>query len=547
MPKALQALDVDVQFMILDFLSEGSLKSLLNVALSSRSLYRLSRSFIYRVIRFTFNRSRRGVNGRLIKQLLADDDLSATVREIRIIWAPSAKLQPGEGSKEDLELLGRALPKLTALKTFIWDAQYPILSWLLENLQKHHPQCLLYTRYPASQDPAQTLPRLCASPCLFSLDVTLTNGQHQAVKELQKVLTSALNLRDLTITSAFDSSHLLPYQETEPLLLRSLELWGCDIDISELPVAWPMLERLSLDRLYFLPRLVPDFAGLKSLRLRARGSSRNLFLGRFLRGCRKLEVLDLTGFTSSIQRAKEDFWENPGKTLNKLRLHEEESLDRLGEDLTLSTMHVGRIAKYCGNLRTLGLDIQCDGHQWPHAMLKHIADGFCSLVHLELNILIENPQHDHPTSPKATLDSVPEIWKYLWQEISNSRVRRSHLITTPRLRSLDLIAGSKRPAPGPSYEEWKVDQQRFAFDLSDRDDEARLGIANVYCTELEALRSKMSQVDPLWTHQQELIMNVATERARRGPHIQRPSVLDREMVRPSPFWDRLDKERFYYR
>ena len=176
-----------------------------------------------------------------------------------------------------------------------------------------------------------------------------------------------------------------------------------------------------------------------------------------------------------------------------------------------------------------------------------MANNFWFLVHLELNILIENPQHDHPTSPKATLDSVPEIWKYLWQQVLSSRVRRGHSITTPRLRSLDLVTGSKRPVLIANLPDWRADQQRFTFDISDRDDEACLGIAKVKCTEVEALLSKLSSGDPLWTHQQELIMNIANERARKGPHIKMPSVMDSEMVRPSPFWDRLDEERFYYR
>lgn len=183
-------------------------------------------------------------------------------------------------------------------------------------------------------------------------------------------------------------------------------------------------------------------------------------------------------------------------------------------------------------------------------ILKHTADDLWFLVHLELNILIENPQHDHPTSPKATLDSVPDIWGYLWQEIMNSRIRRVHSITTPRLRSLDLIAGSKRLESDPSSRDWQamqLVQQRFTFDLSDRDDEARLGIANIRCTELQSLLSKLSSAEPLWTHQQELILKIATERARKGPHIEMPSVMDSEMVRPSPFWDRLDEDRFYYR
>lgn len=179
--------------------------------------------------------------------------------------------------------------------------------------------------------------------------------------------------------------------------------------------------------------------------------------------------------------------------------------------------------------------------------IRNITDDFWFLVHLELDILIENPQHDHPTSPKATLGSVPEVWRCLWQQIHNSRVRRGHSTTTPRLRSLDLISGSKIPTSDPNLPMWQIDNQRFTFDISDRDDEARLGIAKVKCIEVEALLSKRSSAGHLWTHQQELIMNVANERARKGPHIQMPSVTDSEMVRPSPFWDRLDEERFYYR
>ena len=180
-------------------------------------------------------------------------------------------------------------------------------------------------------------------------------------------------------------------------------------------------------------------------------------------------------------------------------------------------------------------------------MLKYIADEFWFLLHLELNILIENPQHNHPTSPKATIDSVPEVWKYLWQRIVSSRARRGHSLMKPRLRSLDLIAGSERSASSASLQDQQVDQQRFTFDLSDRDDEARLGIANVKCTEVEALISKLPSSCSLRNHQQELIMNIATERARKGPHIRMPYVIDNEMVRPSPFWDKLDVERFPYR
>ena len=342
---------------------------MLNVALSSRSLYHLAKSFIYRVIHFTFNRRRRSINGRLIRKLLAGDDFSVKVQEIRVLWAPSAKLQPGEGSKEDLELLGQVLPKLTGLKAFIWDAQYPILFWLLEMLQTHHPQCLLYTRHPASQDSAQTLPRLYTPSCLFSLEVAITNGQFLAFRELQKVLASTPKLRDLSIASAFNSfspqvSIYQEQEEPEPLHLRSLELYGRIFDVFKIPVAWSMLERLSLDSLSYLPHFVPDFAGLKSLRLRNTDHSNLVPLDVALQDCKKLESLDLTGFTGIICTAKDAFWRNLGKTLTKLRLHEDEKLDGLSLRHTLSVKDVGRIAKYCPKLRSLGLDLACSGQEW---------------------------------------------------------------------------------------------------------------------------------------------------------------------------------------
>ena len=326
-----------------------------------------------------FNRSRRDVNGRLIRRLLADDGLSPKIQEIRVLWAPSAKLQPGEGSKGDLELLGQALPKLTGLKAFIWDAQYPILFWLLEMLQTHHPHCLLYTRHPASQDSAQTLPRLYNSPCLFSIDVTFSPGQFLAFRELQKVLASNPGLRDLSIASAFNraSPQISIYQEQEEpklLHLRSLELYGRILDVFELPVAWSMLERLSLDSLSYLPHPAVDFAGLKSLRLRTTDRSNPVALFVALKSCKKLESLDLTGFTVIVHRANDDFWESLGKTLTKLRVHEDEELDGISARHTLSVTDVGRIAKYCPKLRSLGLDLDCSGQEW-------VRSNFAVLLH----------------------------------------------------------------------------------------------------------------------------------------------------------------------
>ena len=289
--------------------------------------------------------------------------MSTKVQEIRILWAPSAKLRPGEGSKEDLDSLGQALPRLTRLKTFIWDAQYPIVSGLLETLQKHHPQCLLYTRHPASGNSAMTLPRLCASPCLFALNVTLTTGQIQASKELRHVLISAPKLRDLTIR--IPQSLLDQLQGSFNLLhLRSLELSGVPSDSVRFPVniAWSMLERLSIKTSLFYPDIVPQLPCLKSLRLQA--TSLGIWsVNRMLRSCKDLEVLDLSGRTPRGHTLEDSVWESVGKTVIALRIPEEHK--GLGADEPpFSLDDMGRVIKYCRKLRSLGVNLACNGREW---------------------------------------------------------------------------------------------------------------------------------------------------------------------------------------
>ena len=153
-------------------------------------------------------------------------------------------------------------------------------------------------------------------------------------------------------------------REREPLLLRSLDLYGRMLDTFELPIAWPLLERLSLESHSYLLDVLPDFTGLKSLKLRIKDVDDSTPLSVTLQQCKRLEVLDLTGFVRSIQIANEKFWENCGKTLIKLRLHEEENLSRRGQRASLSFASIECIAKYCRNLRSLGLDLQCNGRKW---------------------------------------------------------------------------------------------------------------------------------------------------------------------------------------
>lgn len=119
----------------------------------------------------------------------------------------------------------------------------------------------------------------------------------------------------------------------------------------------------------------------------------------------------------------------------------------------------------------------------------------------------------------------------MWQRIRRSRIEQSHEITTPRLRSLDVVVDAK---------------SRFNVDLSERDDEASKGIAIVRCAELEALRSKLTSSGPLWNREQSKIVDVVTERAKNGTPGDLPTTVDPEMIRPPAFWDLRDDDRFSY-
>lgn len=284
-----------------------------------QSLYRSSKSLIYRVIPILFTRKRRETNGRLIQQLLTDSDLSAKIREIRILWAPSANLQHGEGSREDLELLGEALPRLTGLETFLWDAQYPILQWLLDALYTHAPHCKLYTRAPARKDPVRSLSKLCDSPCLYSLDVAFSPGDVYAFTRLREVVASSKRLKDLAVVWE-EGNHALTWSRSlqlllTPLQLRSLELDGpmkgtTKEDSWQWSVDWPTLERLSCTNISFLPILASQLTGLKSLRLRVKPNEDKNGLWKFLQEqCHQLAVLYCRN-QSSCPRIMDTPWQD---------------------------------------------------------------------------------------------------------------------------------------------------------------------------------------------------------------------------------------------
>ncbi len=331
--------------------------------MTSKTLYSLSLRFIYRSISFTFNRNRRNINGVLIKRLLTDSDLCAKVREVEVLWAPNANLQPGEGSKVDLELLGQALPRMVGLNAFIWDAQYSIIPYLLDILRLHLPQCKLYAFHPPSQDSARTLPRLRGFPGLFSLDVALVAGQYAACHEIGELLNST-PLTDLAIDT---SDHF--FNRTEPMLaplrLRSLEMYS--LQHSWCPnISWSMLERLSMDNIFWLPRIASQLTNLKSLHLDIGKHYEYDFLISFLRTCGRLEVLDLTGYTQHVE-IEESLWRHLGKTLVKLRFREKRIFVDRRQTPNDAMKGLLTIARECPKLRSLGLEIE-DNRAWARIL-----------------------------------------------------------------------------------------------------------------------------------------------------------------------------------
>jgi len=265
-------------------LVDTSPDALLNVALTCKTFYELSKTLIYRNVHLTFNRNRRMINGSLIRRLLEDNSLSKNVRCVRIRWAPNASLQSGEGSKEDLALLGQALPKLVGLHTFVWDAQYPIVSWLLDVLRSSHPECMMYIRHPPNQDAARTLSRLRDLPKLHALDASFLGGQLLAYHELGQLLMSS-SIRDLAITSPGEQQAILQvlWDLPGPLHLRSLDIDGIMVHLADLPIAWSRVTSLRISTGADWFGRLPQFRDLRSLELRFYIDSCESSLDQFLK------------------------------------------------------------------------------------------------------------------------------------------------------------------------------------------------------------------------------------------------------------------------
>lgn len=176
--------------------------------------------------------------------------------------------------------------------------------------------------------------------------------------------------------------------------------------------------------------------------------------------------------------------------------------------------------------------------------LKTIADHFWAIEHLDVNIEIGtiNGGPLKPSRATATIDGAGQLWTYLWHQMSCSWAKNTGGNTIPRLRSLDVVGGPFRCSGGPPL-------LRFQVNVSERDDEARAGIASVKCVELEALKSIFGPAGPYRSAGPESLMKIIRRAAEEDSfkYIYARPTADCELMRTIPFWDRIDQRRFYYK
>ena len=147
-----------------------------------------------------------------------------------------------------------------------------------------------------------------------------------------------------------------------------------------------------------------------------------------------------------------------------------------------------------------------------------------------------------PSKAKVTIKGAGQLWNYLWHQMSCSWKKNTGSNNMPRLRSLDVVGGLPQGFAAPP-------QLRFQVNISERDDEARAGIASVKCVELEALKSIFGPAGPYRNAQQENLIRLI-RRAAEEDSLQfcyPLATTHRELMRTLPFWDRVDKRRFYYK
>lgn len=142
----------------------------------------------------------------------------------------------------------------------------------------------------------------------------------------------------------------------------------------------------------------------------------------------------------------------------------------------------------------------------PYRTFDRITKSLWFLVKLEFYLEINIADPDHPLRPAATYASVSHIWDYMWTNMKQAREDHRWVCPDPRLRELNVVAGSFRPYSPTEMITWEQSQQQ-KFRARACEGEERRGLAHVTCLEVEALRKGIDDGD----------LDSAARRAAYGP------------------------------
>ncbi|KAL8787558.1 MAG: hypothetical protein Q9213_002120 [Squamulea squamosa] len=348
------------------------------------------------------------------------------------------------------------------------------------------------------------------------------------MRELRKALATCTNLQKLSVKSISDTAIRGGLTLIEPgvqlprlrlLKIRGLELADYNSSGWSKAVDWDALEYFETSDTTFLHFIMPSMKMLRSLKLIEPRSVLMIdeeALLNFVYGLPNLEHLSVVGLTDLVMAS--ELLKHKGGTLRTLKLHEyepDERRIRSGCRTIPNEEYIRRLGNMCTQLNTCAIDIKA-GASWPWKLLLTIAESLWFLVHLELDIELQ-PSKSTTGSLQVTLITVRQLWDFLWTNIARVREQRNHIISIPRLRTLKI-----------STSDPKKDSLRFEARLSERDDLAAKGHADVVCLELEGLRNKYGD-GPLENKGMEIFRRDLTTRVEKGP------------ILPNQTWEHFDQ------
>ncbi|KAI4266290.1 MAG: hypothetical protein L6R35_006963 [Caloplaca aegaea] len=241
-------------------------------------------------------------------------------------------------------------------------------------------------------------------------------------------------------------------------------------------------------------------------------SSQYYALINFAKTSSKLESLSVTG--GILFPGSDSIWERTYPSLTEIQIYGTRvTFSVPSPDNVIGSERFMKLSESSPNLQKCSIDLEIVEEEWPLQILSGLADSLWFITELELHLVrrSENPW-------RATLGEVRGIWEFLWRRIEQFRKNRGHLTSRPRLQTLRVVdtraGGSLDRTPRLAASDHD-EEMTFEARLSERDDLAREGHANVVCLELEGLQEIYGR-QPLVDELQATLMEQLTRRAQEG-------------------------------